>query len=109
MAGDAAYAERLKVNYTDKDGIFDEAKYTAAVRKGLRENDTRITEAAKAVNALKNFCGKTKEEAEERVQYWAFCKRYTEYELSEAAVCDSGQSVRLRGLVRGTGQVCRTV
>jgi Ni,Fe-hydrogenase III component G len=42
MSGDKAYVDRLKGNYKDEDA------YHNAVRKALRENDPRITEAAKA-------------------------------------------------------------
>lgn len=47
-SGDTSYIERLKKTYVDDEGKFNESSYTTAVRKGLRENDPRIREAAKA-------------------------------------------------------------
>ena len=48
MSGDKAYLERMKSTYVDKEGNFDPDKYDSAVRKALRENDSRIHEAALA-------------------------------------------------------------
>lgn len=48
ISGDTAYVNRLKGSYKDKDGNFDQSKYSSAVRTALRENDPRIMEAAKA-------------------------------------------------------------
>ncbi len=47
-SGDTSYIERLKKTYVDDEGKFNESSYTTAVRKGLRENDPRIRQAAKA-------------------------------------------------------------
>ena len=46
--GDKVYVERMKSTYVDKEGNFDPDKYDSAVRKALRENDSRIHEAALA-------------------------------------------------------------
>ena len=42
VSGDKSYAERIKATYKD------ESSYRSAVRKGLRDNDSRIHEAAQA-------------------------------------------------------------
>ena len=44
ISGDTAYVERIKNGYKD------EASYNTALRKALRENDSRIREAAEAYN-----------------------------------------------------------
>ena len=48
LAGDTTYVNRLKATYVDKHGNFDQPKYDTAVRKALRENDSRIHTAAQA-------------------------------------------------------------
>lgn len=48
LSGDKDYIERMKNGYVDKDGNYDKAKYESAVVKALRENDSRIHDAAQA-------------------------------------------------------------
>ena len=47
-AKDTAQINRLKIAYCDDEGKFNASAYRSAVRKGLRENDSRIRTAAKA-------------------------------------------------------------
>lgn len=48
VRGDTAEAAKLKSSYTDKNGNYDNSKYESALKTALRENDSRIHDAAKA-------------------------------------------------------------
>ena len=47
-SGDRKAAEQLKSNFVNDEGEFSESSYQSAIRKGLREYDPRILEAAEA-------------------------------------------------------------
>ena len=47
-SGDKKTAEKLKSNFVNDEGEFSESSYRSAIRKGLRENDPRILQAAEA-------------------------------------------------------------
>jgi hypothetical protein len=44
--GDDTYVNRIRSQYKDKDGNFDQGKYDTAVRNALRDGDPRIRKAA---------------------------------------------------------------
>lgn len=48
VKGDKTYEQRIKDSYVDDEGEFNQTAYRSAIRKGLRDNDPRIKEAAKA-------------------------------------------------------------
>lgn len=50
LSGDKAHEQRVRERYKDKDGNIDEGKVTAARRKALWKNDSRIHEAAVYMN-----------------------------------------------------------
>ena len=47
-SGDKKTTEMLKSNFVNDEGEFSESSYRSAIRKGLREYDPRIVEAAEA-------------------------------------------------------------
>lgn len=47
-SGDQETAEKLKSNFVNDEGEFSESSYRSAIRKGLREYDPRILQAAEA-------------------------------------------------------------
>lgn len=49
VSGNETYHNRLKATYKDKEGNFNEDAYRNAVRKALREQDSRVQEAGQAM------------------------------------------------------------
>ena len=50
LSGDKAHEERVRERFRDKNGDIDEGKVRSALRKAIRENDSRVREAAVYLN-----------------------------------------------------------
>lgn len=66
-----------------------------SVKKLYEDGDISNSEAK---SMLVNFGGKTKEEAESKVQYWSFKKQYPDYDLTESAVSKYYSDVKPSGI-----------
>ena len=66
-----------------------------SVKRLYEDGDISDSEAK---SMLVNFGGKTKEEAESKVQYWSFKKQYPDYDLTESAVSKYYSDVKPSGI-----------
>lgn len=82
-----------------KDRDEAEADFNSNFASHLRDEyeDGMVTDY-EAVNMLVNYGGRTQEGAEAKVQYWAFKKKYPDYDLSEDAVTKYYSDVEPSGI-----------
>ena len=76
------------------------SKFTSYIREEYEKGEIS---SSNAKNMLVNYGGKTKEEADSRIQYWDFKKEYPDYDdLSEEAVTKYYEEVEPYGIGIGT-------
>ena len=82
-----------------KDRDEAEADFNSSFASHLREEyEAGMVTDYEAVNMLVNYGGRTEEGAEAKVQYWAFKKKYPDYDLSEEAVTKYYSDVEPSGI-----------